>query len=104
MENIPRLYLITTGIAAAYFLSGVVLLFIASFEPMLAVGCVFSLIGVLAAFYGARKNRQVWWASGIMVVGFLTPTVWGMIPMIISLVLVTVIMWWEWKVTKDNRD
>ena len=77
MENIRRIYWITAGIAAIYFLSGIFVSIIAGFEPVLVVAGVFSVIGVLAAFHGARSHSQGWWACGILVTGFMTPTPWG---------------------------
>lgn len=104
MENIRRIYWITAGIAAIYFLSGIIVSIMAGFEPVLVMAGVFSLIGVLAAFHGAHSHSQAWWACGILVTGFMTPTPWGIVPMIISLVIVAAVLWMEWQQFRREQE
>ncbi|AZQ76849.1 MAG: hypothetical protein ACTHUY_06630 [Flaviflexus sp.] len=103
MENIKRAYLIGALIAALYCVSGIVATVLAGADPMLIMACVFSITGVVAAFYGAKKADIAWWAAGFLVAGFITPTVWGFIPMIIALLYVLVVAWMLWTETKKGR-
>ena len=88
MENIHRLFWAGAVIAALFFTSGIVVSIIAGFEPILLFACLFSAVGVWAALRGARRADIAWWAGGILLTGFITPTVWGLVPMITALLLV----------------
>lgn len=98
MENIARLSWAGAVLAALYFLSGVIATIIAGAEPLLVIACIFSAVGVWAAVRGARKPDLAWWAGGVLLTGFITPTVWGLIPMLTALLLVltgAVLVWQE---------
>ena len=88
MENIARLYWAGAVAAALYFASGIVVSTIAGFEPILILTCLLSAVGVGAALRGARHMDLAWWAGGVLLVGVMTPTTWGLIPMIVAAIIV----------------
>lgn len=98
MENIRRLTWAGAALALAYAISGVIVAIIAGLEPVLILACIFSAIGAWAAIRGTRNSDLAWWSGGILITGFITPTTWGLIPMIVAVLLVitgSVLTWHE---------
>ncbi|WP_182353960.1 hypothetical protein [Flaviflexus huanghaiensis] len=97
MENIRRLYWGGAVLGAMYSLSGIVVSILTGFPPGLLIAVTFSVIGAVIAYVGARKADLAWWAAGILMTGFVTPTTWGIVPLIIALalVLVAAVLVWQ---------
>jgi len=96
MENIRRALWAGAALAVLYLISGVIVSAAAGFAPGLVLACTFSTVGVLSALYGAAKGDIAWWAAGILITGFVTPTLWGIVPMIVALAIVltgSILMW-----------
>lgn len=97
MEKIRRAYWIGAGTAALYSISGFVISATVGFAPGLVVACLFSLIGAAIAVHGARREDMAWWGAGVLITGFITPTVWGIVPMVVSLLAVLIVSWMHWR-------
>ncbi|AZN29615.1 hypothetical protein EJO69_04300 [Flaviflexus salsibiostraticola] len=104
MENIRRLYWAGAITAVGYSIVGIIVAIQAGFPPVLFIAVLFSLAGAAAASRGASRADLAWWAGGVLLTGFITPTTWGIAPMIIAITLVLVVSILLWREVRRRQD